>query len=408
MAVAITADEQDTYPPRVLISVTGLTLGDEIQLYRTVAGADTELRGGYDESVSDTSFLVIDGELPFGTPVTYKALVNGVDVYTVGPTSYVLPGGKVVLSDAVGGLAAEVVILAWDALDRDRQASVFNVGGRNVAVLGELGDPTSTLELYVEAYSSTENLSALLEGATEGIVQIRQPGGYAGVDAHLAVLGAAVRRFSQDGSDERRIWSLQVAEVESWGPLLGAIGYTLQDIADAYTGTTLLNANPFFETDASGWAASSGTLVRSTAQFHEGAASGLLTPPGAVATVSANATRVPGIVPGHTYTAEAWVRSPTGWADVRVAIDWYTAADVFISSGLPSATDLAVNTWTFLEADLVAPATAARAELRVRLGSTPAATDFLHFDEAKLTTPVSLFDLSADFATLLALAQAEF
>jgi len=408
VAVAITANEQPTYPPRVLVSVTGLTVTDEIQVYRTVAGTDTALRGGYDASVADTSFLVVDGELPFGTPVTYKALVNGANVYTVGPTSYTLPGGKVALSDAVGGLSAEVIILNWPGREHERQSSVFRVGGRNVVISGELGKPSSTLELFLEAFSSSVNLLALLEGATEGVVQIRQPGGYEGIDAYLAVLGATENRFSQDGSDERRTWTLTVVETEGWAPALGAVGYTLLDLANAYTGTNVLNGNPWFETDASDWAASSGTFVRSTAQFHEGAASGLLTPPGAVAVVSADTPKKLGILVGHTYTAQSWVRSPTGWADVRMAIDWYTVADGFISTSMPAATDLAVAVWTFLQNAFVAPATAAKAVLRVRLGTTPAAIDFLNIDESFLTTPITLADIAADFATLLDIAQSEF
>jgi hypothetical protein len=248
VAVVITANEQPTYPPRVLVSVTGLTVTDEIQVSRTVAGTDTALRGGYDASVADTSFLVVDGELPFGTPVTYKALVNGVDVYTVGPTSYILPGGKVALSDAVGGLSAEVIILNWPGREHERQSSVFRVGGRNVVISGELGKPVSTLELFLEAFSSSVNLLALLEGASEGVVQIRQPGGYEGVDAYLAVLSATENRFSQDGSDERRTWTLTVVETEGWAPTLGAVGYTLLDLDSAYTGLTLADLSADFTT----------------------------------------------------------------------------------------------------------------------------------------------------------------
>lgn len=248
MPVAIAVDTQSTYPPRVLVSVTGLTLGDEVQVSRTVGGIDTPLRGGYTDSADDTSFLVIDSELPFGVPVTHKALVNGTTTYTAGPTTYTLTGNKVALSDAVGGLSAEVVILAWDALTYERQSSVFRVGGRNVVVSGELGQPTSVLELYVEAYSSTENLRQLLEDATEGVIQIRQAGGYDGVDSYQAVVGASERRFSQDGTDERRIWSLTVAEVEGWGEALEAVGYTLADLDAAYTGLTLADINSDFAT----------------------------------------------------------------------------------------------------------------------------------------------------------------
>lgn len=239
MAVAITADEQDAYPPRVLISVTGLTIGNTIILYRSVGGERAEVRAGYELAVTDSSFLRVDAELPFGVPVTYVAVVNGTTEYSVGPTTYVLPGGKVAVSDAILGISAEVVILAWPEKDHSRQASTFRVGGRNVVVSGALGQFESDVELFVETTSSRDNLAEVLREATESTVQVRQPGGYDGVDSYLAILGINERRFSQDGSDQRRVFAVRVAEVEPWAPTLEARGYTLLDIATAYTGLTL-------------------------------------------------------------------------------------------------------------------------------------------------------------------------
>jgi hypothetical protein len=236
---ALTAVTQDAYPPRVQLSLTGLTIGDAVELFRSVAGERTAIRAGSDEAVTDTAFVRIDGELPFGVPVTYIAVVNGSSEFTAGPTTYVLPGGKVALSDAIGGGAAEVVILTWPEKVSARQSTVFRVEGRNVAVLGPYGRPTSTVEFYVETTSSRDNLDDLLRTATQGTVQVRQPGGYDGIDSYLAVLGATERRFSHDGSDQRRTFAVEVAEVDGWGALLEAQGFTLQDIADVYTGLTL-------------------------------------------------------------------------------------------------------------------------------------------------------------------------
>jgi hypothetical protein len=64
--------------------------------------------------------------------------------------------------------------------------------------------------------SSRENLLDLLSGATSGIVQLRSPYGYSVDDAYLAVSTITERRFSQDGTDQRRLWSLDVIEVEAW------------------------------------------------------------------------------------------------------------------------------------------------------------------------------------------------
>jgi hypothetical protein len=235
----LTAVEQDAYPPRVLLSLTDLVLGDSVELYRVVGGERTAVRAGADDAVTDSAFLRIDAELPFGVPVSYVAVVNGADEYTAGPTTYTLPGGKVAISDAISGDAAEVVIMAWPDKQYARQSSVFRVGGRNVAVLGELGMATGEIELYTETTSGRDNLHALLASATEGIVQIRQPGGYDGIDSYQAVLAVTERRWSPDGTDQRRTHILSAAEVEAWAPALEASGFTLQDIADAYDGLTL-------------------------------------------------------------------------------------------------------------------------------------------------------------------------
>lgn len=238
-AVALTATEQAVYPPRVLLTLTDLNLGDSVQLYRVVSGERTAVRAGADDSVTDPSFVRIDAELPFGVPVSYVAVVNDDFEFTTSPVTYTLPGGKVVLSDAISGAAAETVILAWPDKTYDRQSTVFRVGGRNVAVVGDYGMFTGEIEFYTELTSSRDTLADLFASASEGVIQIRQPGGYDGIDSYVAILTVTERRYSPDGSDQRRTHVVRVAEVEGWAPALEATGFTLQDIADAYTGLTL-------------------------------------------------------------------------------------------------------------------------------------------------------------------------
>lgn len=248
MAVAITATPQDTWPTRVAVAVTGLTVGDAVTLYRVVGSERTPVRGGEEDSVPFTTFLQTDAELPFGVPVTYLAVVNDTNEYSTSATTYTLDGGKVAISDAISGDAAEVVISAWDEKSFDRRASVFRVGGRNVVVSGDLGMFEGDIELFVETTSSRDKVMNLLRNATEGIIQIRQPGGYDGVNSYIAVLAASEKRYSQDGSDPRRTIVVRSAEVDGWAPGLVARSYTLQDIADAYTGLTLLDLSNDFAT----------------------------------------------------------------------------------------------------------------------------------------------------------------
>ena len=245
--MSIAAVQQNTWPPRVLVTVASLTIGDTVDVFRTVAGADTRIRGGAG-TTTDTAWLTLDAELPFGVPVSYKVIINGVTTQTTSAVTYTLTGGKVALSDAITGVAAEVVIGRWPEKVYDRRASLYRVGGRNVVVSGDLGQYTGDIELYVETTTAVDQVMALFASATEGVIQMRQPGGYDGVDSYVAVLGARVRRFSQDGSDQRRLIVMNVAETEPWAFVLEARRFTYQDLKDAYAGLTYANLKADYAT----------------------------------------------------------------------------------------------------------------------------------------------------------------
>jgi hypothetical protein len=236
---AIAAIEQGSWPVRVLVSVTDLPDGSVVELYRQVAGVRTLVRAGYVASSSGGAVLRTDAELPFGVPVSYVAVVDGTDEYATSATTYVVTGGRVAVTDAVAGTAAEVTVLAWGEKAHDADNTLFRVSGRTVVVGAPLAQPTSAVELFTLSSSSAANLTTVVKSATSGVVQFRQPGGYDGVDGHYAVLRLVERRWSQDGSDERRRWILDLAETDGWAPILEAAGYTLQDIADVYDGLTL-------------------------------------------------------------------------------------------------------------------------------------------------------------------------
>jgi len=236
----ITVIAQNVWPPRVQVAVAYLQVGDSISIYREIGNDRTLVQNGQSVSLTDVSFVRIDAELPFGTPVHYVAVINN-DSTTSPDVTYTLPGGKVALSDAISGLSAEVVIWAWPDKAYNPQATVFKPAGRNVVVSGDLGQFTSIVEFYTDATSSAENVKALLDGATQGIILIRQPGGYDDVDCHVAILAYTPRRFSQDGSDPKRIHQVQVAEVTGWAAALAAAGFTYQNLADTYTGLTYAN-----------------------------------------------------------------------------------------------------------------------------------------------------------------------
>ena len=142
---------------------------------------------------------------------------------------------------------------------------------------------------------------------------------------------------------------------------------------------SIVNGNPYLDTNATGWTAAGGTAVWSAAQLHPNNATGALfiTPDGVSASGGANAaTSASGtITAGNSYIACMWVYSPGGWSDLRPAVDWFTSGSTFLSTSLGSGFTVPAATWTFLTQTFVAPATAARASMRARHGGTPASTN---------------------------------
>lgn len=245
MAVAFVVGTIDIYPVRISLAATGLTPGDIVTIYRDArdGAGRTPVRGGDAVVAASDAIVLEDAEQRFGTLIDYYLVVNGVEIDD--NTIYsALDGGKVAITDAINGNAAEVVVTAWPEKTRTRNASQFQVAGRNIVVVGERGQFTSTLEIYTETEDSRLNFLTLLDNATSGILQVRQAGTYKGVDCYVAVISDIEKRWSQDGSDERRVFSLDVVEVSPWAAGLETSGYTYEDVAAAYATYTDL-ANDF-------------------------------------------------------------------------------------------------------------------------------------------------------------------
>ncbi|MFY1686503.1 carbohydrate binding domain-containing protein [Plantactinospora sp. WMMB782] len=146
-----------------------------------------------------------------------------------------------------------------------------------------------------------------------------------------------------------------------------------------------LNANPYFETNASSWTGVGGTVARSTAQFHEGAASLLLTPDGVTATVEARSEIVP-VAVGQRYRASAWVRCSSA-RNITLALVWLTALGTTNGSAPTSTVAVSANTWTLIEFERSAPdlpGITTQARIAISLSSTPPAGHTTWIDEARL------------------------
>jgi hypothetical protein len=182
---------------------------------------------------------------------------------------------------------------------------------------------------------------------------------------------------------QKRATVLIPAEPFAYGLFESLGSYTVAGDPATFSGA--LNANPYFETNAANWTPTGCTFVRSTAQFHQGAASGLLTPDGVTDPPLVLSDTVT-VVTGQQVKVSAWVRCAVA-RSVDLAVSFSTAAGAAVSAPGVSAS-LAATTWTLMELTTSVPATAARAALRVRLvgGGVPPVGHTLHIDEATLST----------------------
>jgi hypothetical protein len=148
--------------------------------------------------------------------------------------------------------------------------------------------------------------------------------------------------------------------------------------------TIPVNTNPSFEVDASDWGNSGFTSVaRSTAQFHGGVASLLMTPTGAAALPFALMTTFYPLVAGSRWEMRAWVRAHTTANAVRMYLRWYDVSTTLISSTTRDLTGVA-DTWLWGYVSGTAPALATSVRLAVGYVGTPLATDLLYADDIQL------------------------
>lgn len=155
--------------------------------------------------------------------------------------------------------------------------------------------------------------------------------------------------------------------------------YTLDVAGEAVSlaaGGRLLNTNPFFETDVSGWNAQRSGISWTKEFVHPWATGGslMVAPDGVSADGGATGqlTPVGSVNPGAVYIVSMWAYSPGGWSNLQPAVDWFSSTGAYISTGF-SGSGFAVpaGKWTYLEQTFVAPASASRASVRARHAGTP-------------------------------------
>ncbi|CBG73144.1 hypothetical protein SCAB_61231 [Streptomyces scabiei 87.22] len=243
---AIAAVAQTAFPPRNLASVTGMLAENIVAatIYRVIGASRVAVRAAEAVDVTgQTALLRVDAEQPFGVAVSYMAELEDVNgnvwtVESVGTITSTVDGD--VISDAIRGLGATVVVASWPDKKRDRDATQFNVGGRIVVVSRPRSSASATVLVRTETEEQGDALNEVLGSATEGIILIRARTSIPGVDGHVAALSDTEDR---NWYDPVRRWSLDIVETEAWPTILEAAGFTLQDVADNYTSLADLAAD---------------------------------------------------------------------------------------------------------------------------------------------------------------------
>ncbi|MEW2300282.1 hypothetical protein AB0958_09905 [Streptomyces sp. NPDC006655] len=247
----VNASAQSVFPPRNLVSATGLT-GDDIvtaTLYRQVGTTLTAVRAASGIDVTGQSALLrVDAEQPFGVSLNYAAVLT--DMYGQQWTVYSGPITSMVtsdvISDAIRGVGAPVFIESWDDKKRTRDATTFNINGRIVVQGKKRGSAQATVTVSTDTDDDGDALQDVLDNATEGTILIRKQVTLSGVDNWLALLDDDEKRNWQT---PYRSWDLNTVETQAWPDVLEAAGFTLadiannfstlQDIANAFPGTLL-------------------------------------------------------------------------------------------------------------------------------------------------------------------------
>ncbi|RPE44169.1 hypothetical protein EDD90_7399 [Streptomyces sp. Ag109_O5-1] len=233
----VNATAQSVFPPRNLVSATGLT-GDDIvtvTLYRQVGTTLTAVRAASGIDVTGQSALLrVDAEQPFGISLNYAALLT--DMYGTQWTVYSGPITSTVnsdvISDAVRGVGAQVFIEDWPDKKRTRDATTFNINGRLVVQGKKRSSAQATVTVSTDTDDDGEDLQDVLDNATEGTILIRKEVTLPGVDGWLALLDDDERRNWQT---PYRLWDLDTVETQPWPDVLEAAGFTLQDIANNFS-----------------------------------------------------------------------------------------------------------------------------------------------------------------------------
>ncbi|MFI6249053.1 hypothetical protein [Streptomyces sp. NPDC051016] len=242
----VNATPQSVFPPRNLVSVTGLEADDIVTatIYRQVGADRTVLRAANGIDVTGTDVLLrIDAEQPFGVSLNYAAEL--VDLYGNVWTAFSGPITSTVtsdvISDAIRGIGAAVKVESPLEWSRSREATKFNAGGRIIVVGKKRSAPSTTMTVRTITDADGDALNAVLDDLTEGVLLFRKQNSLSRLDGTYALTDDTE---SPNWYDQIRWFQLELQSTETWADVLEAAGFTLQDIADNFD--TLQDLADFF------------------------------------------------------------------------------------------------------------------------------------------------------------------
>ncbi len=154
-----------------------------------------------------------------------------------------------------------------------------------------------------------------------------------------------------------------------------------------------INPNASFEPadGTTGWfPVGNPTLAAVATYAKEGTQSLRITPGGGQAIIGVNTALDTGkqaVTPNTLYQITGSLLCPTGWADIRFVVDWYSADSdaAYISTSFGALTTVpAAATWTDRLDAFTSPSNATHCKIRLRIGSTPTVTDIVYMDAVRM------------------------
>lgn len=249
MTVAIGATVFGATPdrPTVELSVTGLTVGDVVNITRQASGEPPyRVRGAVDVVATSSTVIVLDTAPSLGRVLTYSVTVGGVFKASANVTVSTFTGNHL-LTDVATGEGVPVQIIA--DTDSRTQAARYNalqpVGAAFPVVLYDTRSPDQgVLPVYTPDRATTLALRDLLAAGRPLVSRHRNDTCDIASIEYVYPLDVSRDRFTRNGA---RMWAFPFIAIDVPDPKNAVVLVTLQDIADYFpSGGTLLDiANRF-------------------------------------------------------------------------------------------------------------------------------------------------------------------